>query len=188
MATVSSPNPYRAGGNDYARQTWNAVHRHGASAFETTRTFLAAHPALVQGVYYCLFGMWPVVHIDSFIAVTGLKTDLWLVQTLGLIIVLIGSVLCLAEYRRQQSPEVLLIALGSATVLAGIDLFFALAGRISLVYLVDAAVELAIFFLWLYGWYLQTVVNNRATAAGAAPVSGQAAVAANEQIYPGRPQ
>jgi hypothetical protein len=33
--------------------------------------------ALVQGVYFLLTGVWPIVHLPSFLAVTGPKTDLW---------------------------------------------------------------------------------------------------------------
>ena len=32
---------------------------------------------LIQGVYYALTGIWPVVHIGSFMKVTGPKRDLW---------------------------------------------------------------------------------------------------------------
>ena len=39
---------------------------------------------MAQGVYYVVSGAWPLVHIDSFQKVTGRKTDLWLVHTVGL--------------------------------------------------------------------------------------------------------
>ena len=39
-----------------------------------------------EGVYFFLTGVWPVVHLPSFIAVTGPKRDLWLVRTVGLLI------------------------------------------------------------------------------------------------------
>src|SRR5438270_11614006 len=42
---------------------------------------------LVQGVYYLLTGVWPLVSIDTFQMVTGPKTDLWLVQTVGALII-----------------------------------------------------------------------------------------------------
>ena len=41
---------------------------------------------LAEGVYFFLTGLWPVVHLPSFIAVTGPKRDLWLVRTVGLLI------------------------------------------------------------------------------------------------------
>ncbi|VTR52312.1 Uncharacterised protein [Sphingobacterium thalpophilum] len=44
----------------------------------------------IQGIYYCLTGIWPVIHISSFMAVTGPKTDLWLVKMVGLLSLAIG--------------------------------------------------------------------------------------------------
>ena len=44
---------------------------------------LIAIVAGAQAVYYILTGVWPLVHIRSFMAVTGPKTDLWLARTTG---------------------------------------------------------------------------------------------------------
>ena len=46
--------------------------------------------AWIYSIYFMLTGIWPVVHMPSFIAVTGPKTDLWLVRTVGLLIAGIG--------------------------------------------------------------------------------------------------
>jgi hypothetical protein len=42
------------------------------------------------------------------------------------------------------TPEVVVLAAGSATAFAGIDLWYGLSGRISPIYLADAAVELCL--------------------------------------------
>jgi hypothetical protein len=47
--------------------------------------------ALTQGAYYLVSGAWSVVHIDSFQKVTGRKTDLWLVKSVGLLLGAIGA-------------------------------------------------------------------------------------------------
>ena len=47
----------------------------------------------IQGLYYLITGIWPLVHMESFLAVTGPKTDLWLVQTVGALIAVIGAML-----------------------------------------------------------------------------------------------
>jgi hypothetical protein len=39
-----------------------------------------------QGVYYLLTGVWPLPSIGSFQRVTGPKTDLWLVRTVGVLV------------------------------------------------------------------------------------------------------
>ena len=36
--------------------------------------------AWIQGLYFFFTSVWPIVHMSSFLAVTGPKHDLWLVQ------------------------------------------------------------------------------------------------------------
>jgi hypothetical protein len=104
--------------------------------------------ALVQGIFYLATGIWPLIDIASFQMVTGPKTDLWLVRTVGVLVSVVGVVLLLGFRNRRVSDELLVLAVGCALGLAGIDLIYALSGRISAVYLGDAAVELALAGLW----------------------------------------
>jgi hypothetical protein len=90
-----------------------------------------------------------VLSIDSFQAVTGGKRDLWLVKTTGLLIAAIGSVLMLAGYRGEISPEVRVLAVTSSLSLAGIDLVYVSKRVIGPIYLGDAAGELTLAAAWL---------------------------------------
>lgn len=92
--------------------------------------------ARVQGWFYLLTGLWAIVDLDSFQRVTGPKTDLWLVKTVGVLVAVIGATL---------------LAVGSALDLAGIHLVYTLGGRISPVYLLDAAAEIGLGLLWGIG-------------------------------------
>jgi hypothetical protein len=105
--------------------------------------------ALIQGVFYLATGVWPLLDIVSFQAVTGPKTDLWLVRTVGVLVTVIGGVLLSAWRHRRVTPEVVMLAVGAASGLAAIDLRYALAGRISAVYLADAVAEVGLALLWL---------------------------------------
>jgi hypothetical protein len=105
--------------------------------------------ALFQGVFYVVTGLWPIVHIQSFLLVTGPKTDLWLVKTVGVLVTVVGLVLLSASRRHRVADEIILLAVGSALGLAAIDLVYALSGRISVVYLGDAAVEIGLAMLWI---------------------------------------
>jgi len=134
------------------RHTVQALRSRSAGSFGRIWDFSLTFPGLVQGVYFLLTGLWPLIHIESFLAVTGPKTDLCLVETVGALVLVIGFVLCLAGYRRQRTPEVLVLALGSALALAAVDCIFVIQGRISPIYLLDAAVELVIVALWVYPW------------------------------------
>src|SRR3712207_8811708 len=53
-----------------------------------------------------LFPYTTLFRSRSFQAVTGPKTDLWLVKTVGVLVIAIGSVLCSAGLRRQAAPEI----------------------------------------------------------------------------------
>ena len=110
---------------------------------------LAGPLALGQGIFYVLTGLWAIVHLASFEAVTGPKTDDWLVKTVGVLVTVIGGVLILAARRGRMSDEIVLLAAGSALGLAAIDLVYALSGVISPIYLLDAAVEIGLALLWL---------------------------------------
>ena len=107
--------------------------------------------ALIQGMFYLMTGLWPLIDIDSFQLVTGPKTDLWLVRTVGVLVAVIGSVLLSASLRRRVTAEIVMLGVGSALGLAAIDLIYALSGRISAIYLADAAVEVLLAALWLIG-------------------------------------
>jgi hypothetical protein len=105
--------------------------------------------AAIQGVYFLGTGLWPLVHIESFLAVTGPKTDLWLVYTVGVLVAVIGMALCVAAYRDQVNGPVIVLAIGSAAGLAAIDVTFVRRGVISRIYLADAALESLLILLWL---------------------------------------
>lgn len=106
--------------------------------------------AFAQGVFYFLTGIWPVLHLASFEAVTGPKTDDWLVQTVGALLATFGAVLALAGFRRRVTPEWRILAAGFALVLALVDIVFVARGIIRPIYLADAAVELPLALAW--GW------------------------------------
>lgn len=111
--------------------------------------------ALIQAVFYILTGVWPLVHMRSFEAVTGPKTDRWLVKTAGVLITAIGLTLGLAATRRRPTPEIALLGVTSAAGLTAIDVVYVAKRRISPVYLLDALAELALIAAWFVAWHNQ---------------------------------
>ena len=120
----------------------------------------------IQGGYYVATGLWPLVSIRSFQAVTGrkfdnfetgLEIDHWQVMTIGLLITAIGITLLVAAYRQTQSPELALLAISAATALAAIDIVYTLRSVLLPIYLLDAAIEL----LLIGGWVITLVVRGR---------------------------
>jgi hypothetical protein len=114
----------------------------------------------VQGTLYVVTGGWPFAHFASFEAVTGPKTDDWLVYTVGLLLMVIGAVLLAALRRPRIDGLVVALAAGTALALAGIDIVHVLDHVISPVYLVDAAIELLIALLLAFAWR-RAVVHDR---------------------------
>jgi hypothetical protein len=95
-----------------------------------------------QAAYYVLTGAWPLVHRRSFERVTGPKSDYWLVQTVGLLVLSLGAALAYGVRRGGPAPETRFAAVTAAVALAGIDVVHVARRRISPVYLADAVVEL----------------------------------------------
>ncbi|MCK9487011.1 MAG: hypothetical protein M0R73_10010 [Dehalococcoidia bacterium] len=102
----------------------------------TLRLVLAAHAG-----YYAVGGLWPLLHYRSFEAVTGPKRDAWLVKTVAAMILAVMATLLQALRRPEPPPEARLLAIGSATALGTSAAWYALRGRISKVYLLDALAE-----------------------------------------------
>jgi len=104
---------------------------------------------IVQSLYYLVTGLWPVIHIDSFMQVTGYKTEIWLVKALGVMIVCIALALFIAYRRKETSFGIRFLAVSCAIGLLLIDLRYNLSGDIGNMYLLDAAVQVLLLFGWL---------------------------------------
>jgi hypothetical protein len=105
--------------------------------------------ALVQGIYFFVAGIWPIISMRTFLMVTGLKTDLWLVKTVGIILAVIGAVLMYAQVSAEISTSIMILAIGSALSLAMVEFIYVAKRVISPVYLGDAIIELILIGWWI---------------------------------------
>ena len=103
-----------------------------------------------QGAFYVLSGLWPIVHLRSFERVTGKKREPWLVKSMGGLIASVGVALMVGASERRPSRTLPWLSLGSALALGAADVIFSARGRISKVYLADAAAEGAWAASWLF--------------------------------------
>jgi hypothetical protein len=101
-----------------------------------------------QGVYFLVTGVWPLLSMSTFEAVSGPKTDDWLVKTVGALVTVIAIVLLTSAARRSIANETRLLAVAAAAALAAVDIVYSSTGVISKIYLIDAAVE----FAFIAGW------------------------------------
>jgi hypothetical protein len=109
----------------------------------------AAPIAVAQGITYIATGLWPVVHLRSFEAVTGPKLEGWLVKTVGLLVTAIGATLLVGRSDPGAERTIRVLGMTSAAALAGVDVYYAGKRRIKRVYFADAALELAFVVAWL---------------------------------------
>jgi hypothetical protein len=99
-------------------------------------------------MFYVTTGLWPVVHLRSFEAVSGPKTDKWLVRTTGGLIAAVGAALLVGAFERHRSRALTVLGIGSAFALAAADVIFVGKRQIPRVYLADAAAEAAAIAAW----------------------------------------
>jgi hypothetical protein len=88
--------------------------------------------------------------MNSFLFVTGPKTDRWLVETVGVLVLVIGFGLLVAAYQKRISFPISIIAIGASLGLILIDVIYVWALVISPVYLLDAVIELVLLFGWFF--------------------------------------
>jgi hypothetical protein len=124
-----------------------------------TSPSLARGVAALQGVYYVVTGVWPLVSMETFLAVTGDKTDHlqsphqglydhWLLVTVSLLITAIGVTLLVAAWRR-PSAESVTLAVGSIIALTAVDVVYVTRHVIPPIYLADALAEVVLLGGWL---------------------------------------
>ena len=104
----------------------------------------------VQGIYTLITAIWPLVHIESFMEVTGYKTDIWLVKTVGALLIPVSVCMLMHLFIRTDHRPV--IALGGLTAVAFIciDFYFALNDIIPNIYMADGVVEIFFLMIWIY--------------------------------------
>lgn len=114
-----------------------------------------------QGLYFFVTGVWPLVSVGTFQAVTGKKTDHlvaefptqadhWMLYTISALILAIAVVILAAAWRRRVSFDIALLGVASAAALTIIDVVYVARGTIRPIYLADAAVELLIIAAWMW--------------------------------------
>jgi hypothetical protein len=104
---------------------------------------------LAQGLFFLGMGLWPLVHLKSFMFVTGPKEDDWLVRTIGALSAVIGGALLAAAIEEEESTAVRTLAIGSSMTFIIADIVYVSKGRISPVYLANTAAQLGLLTGWL---------------------------------------
>ena len=101
-------------------------------------------PLLVQGAYYAITGVSPFASRRLFEAITGPKSEWWLVQTVGALVTVVGAGLAATAIRGDPTPEIVGIAAGSAVAFTAIDTVYVARRRIAPTYLLDAVAQVGL--------------------------------------------
>ena len=110
----------------------------------------------MHSIYYLLTGLWPLMHIESFLMVTGEKIDIWLVKTVGILTLAIAIPIAQSTWNDSIGKETVLLGCMSTAGFICIDVNYVLHNTISPIYLADALPE----FLLLLGWIIYSVRNK----------------------------
>lgn len=104
----------------------------------------------LQGTYTALTALWALVDIDSFMAVTGPKTDIWLVKTVSMVLLAVAAGLIGQALIPSNPLPLILVALTSSAGLCCIDIYYAVHNVISNIYLGDAFLQVLFMAVWIY--------------------------------------
>jgi hypothetical protein len=104
---------------------------------------------MLQSVYFFITAVWPLVHIKSFMWVTGYKTDVWLVKTVSAILVPISLTMAFHLLLKTDHRPLLLLGLSTNISFICIDVYYSLTNVISDIYLVDAAIQGCFLIAWI---------------------------------------
>jgi TRAP-type uncharacterized transport system fused permease subunit len=104
----------------------------------------------IDGLYSLVTAVWPLVDIDSFMMVTGPKTDIWLVKTVSVLILAIAVFFLLQlKYKSPIVPVAMLGIVMSAGLLF-IDFYYPSIDRIANIYMADGVVQAVFLISWVY--------------------------------------
>lgn len=99
--------------------------------------------------YIFVTALWPLVDIQTFMDLTGPKHDVWLVKTVGALLIPISLTMFCFLWVKTEVWPLFVLAIGTALAFIAIDVYYAVNDVISNVYLIDAVVEGAFVVAWM---------------------------------------
>lgn len=100
---------------------------------------------LIQGVYYTVTGIWPLIDVHSFEVVTGKKKDKFTLRTTAILITVIGVILTWGSRLKKPAPGFTALGASSAAALASMEILHS--NQIRPVYLAESVLEILLAIL-----------------------------------------
>jgi hypothetical protein len=104
----------------------------------------------IQTVYYFITAVWALVDIQSFMQITGPKTDIWLVKTVSVLLLAISLCFFVNLFIKTNPWPVIILAVSCCICLAFIDFYYAGKQTISAVYFLDGIAQILLLVAWLF--------------------------------------
>jgi hypothetical protein len=103
---------------------------------------------VLQSLYYLFAGLWPLLHMLSFMSESGPKADPWLMQAEGMLIVCIISAFVIDLYTHKAAFSIIFLAVSTSIGFLYIDLMHSFSGEMGGIYLIDASAHLVLMTIW----------------------------------------
>jgi hypothetical protein len=125
---------------------------------------------LVQGIYLLAAALWPLLHLDSFLSVTGIESDSWLLRISGVYVLSVSVCLLTGYFLSKYSWPATIMAVITAFGTLYMDVYYYyLRDQLPLtVYFFDFVVQLIFVICWIailsrhYIWkYRMSTLKNK---------------------------
>jgi hypothetical protein len=112
---------------------------------------------IIQGSYYMITALWPLIHIESYMWLVGPITDVWLAKTVATMVIAISITMFFHLSLKTDHRPLILLGISSSLAFAYTDTYYTVEGTLSSMYLLDAAAE----FLFLISWLILAFKQGR---------------------------
>lgn len=103
-----------------------------------------------QSLYYLTTALWPIFHIESFMFITGYKQDVWLVKTVGALLIPVAATLASYSFAKSLDRPALILGIGTCISFIGVDFYYSLSKIISRIYMLDGFLQMALLGVWCF--------------------------------------
>jgi hypothetical protein len=109
---------------------------------------LLARVPIAHALYFVPTSLVALLSRPLFEAISGRKTDYWLVRTVASLLTVVGAAVGWAGAKDRITPEIAALAVGYFAALTAIDVVYVVKLRISHVYLLDGVGNLLLIAGW----------------------------------------
>lgn len=108
---------------------------------------------LLHGIYLMITALWALLFLNSFVKITGIKTDIWLVKTIAILLLPYSLLFMWKSTHTPKLPVVNVVAVMLCMGLTTINAYYYAEGVLGTFYMIDAWIEIFLSVWWLCDIY-----------------------------------